>query len=380
MPKQTLKIGVILAVALLAFSQSTLPTAFAEQSVAQELARTFIEEVLPVDLSKYQITFIKHSTLEVPNDSAVDTVRYTLSSKESTFDVSFNIENGAVRYCQVTEKTGSIISDKRYVNLLDAVKGFFEKYQNYSKIDSTHLLDMLNDVDLTKNTTSTIGNIRLTVSNLVWAGMDLTEITWVYTVNGADYTSLQLILQKDGTLRSFRDERVVYTIGDTSINISREQAIEIALKNLSTYSYEMPDHTVIRDFNVTEDQIITKLATTSVNSVLRPYWDIRMPLNQTYPGSVKGITAFIWANTGDIITYGNVAFGGVDYSENSDSETTTYPETEISPSSSEETPSSSPAASAESNPSSPDTTFAICITLAIAFAVASAVLIKKTKK
>jgi hypothetical protein len=38
-----------------------------------------------------------------------------------------------------------------------------------------------------------------------------------------------------------------------------------------------------------------------------------MPLNQTYPGSVRGIAVFIWANTGEIISMSNIAFGGADY-------------------------------------------------------------------
>jgi hypothetical protein len=45
-----------------------------------------------------------------------------------------------------------------------------------------------------------------------------------------------------------------------------------------------------------------------------------MPLNQTYPGSVQGITVFIWANTGEIISYSNIAFGGVADGDTSDSE------------------------------------------------------------
>jgi hypothetical protein len=153
------------------------------------------------------------------------------------------------------------------------------------------------------------------------SGDCLTFFSWISTINGADYTSLQLGFHKDGTLDSFRDDRTVYAIGDTSINISREQAIDIALENLSDYSYEMSDHSVVMDFNVTVDKIVAKLATSPVNSVLRPYWDIRMPLNQTYPGSVVGITAFLWANTGEIISYSNIAFGGTDYPE-----TTTSPE------------------------------------------------------
>ena len=206
---------------------------------------------------------------------------------------------------------GPVISDRQYANLLDAVKSFLEKYQTYSKIDSTNLTSMLDNVDLTKNVTSIVGDTKLIITNNIFGGEEITYLKWANTVNGADYTLLQLGFLKNGSFEVFMDERAVYTIVDTSVNVSREQAIEIALKNLSSYSYLMPDQSIVSDFNVTEDKITAELSISRANYELRPYWDIRMPLNQTYPGSVQGITVFIWANTGEIISYGNIAFGGM---------------------------------------------------------------------
>ncbi len=312
MNKQPYRICAVLAVFLIAASIGAVSVASVEQFAAQSQAMLFIETALPVDLSKYQVTFVKQSTLQLPDGGALDTVRYTLSSKESILDVRFQIQNGIVRSCGLTETHGFIIKDKQYPTLLETVTGFLEKYQNYTKINSTDLVDMLDNVDLSKNVTITNEKIRLEISNVFWAGMDLTQIDWTYIIDGADYALLQLSFQKNGTLESFRDTRAIYTVGDTSISVSEEYAVEIALKNLSTYSYKMPDQSIVSDFNVTEDKIVAKLATSSQNLVLRPYWDIRMPLNQTYPGNVQGITAFIWANTGEIFSYSNIAYGGID--------------------------------------------------------------------
>ena len=266
-----------------------------------------------MDLSKYNLTFNKSSTL----DGVVVDLRYSLDSDGNTVDVTCRVEKNVLTNCHIYPMNGSVISDRRYTNLLDAVKSFLEKYQTYSKIDSTNLIAMLDNVDLTQNTTTIEGDTKLAISNNIFGGEEKTYLKWTNTVNGADYTLLQLLFLKDGSFESFMDERAVYTIVDTSVNISREQAIEIALGNLSSYSYEMPDHNFVSDFNVTKDRISAELAISRANYELRPYWDIRMPLNQTYPGSVHGITVFIWANTGEIISYGNIAFGGIEYSDNS---------------------------------------------------------------
>jgi len=377
MKKYLTKICIALIIVLIASSLCALPATYAEQPRSQDQALAFIENVLPVDLSKYNITLTSHSTLDgVPiagaieqaNTRVIDTVQYTLRSEQSTVDVMCNIEKNVMVFCQVYEKKGQLISDKQYTNLLDAVKSFLGKYQNYTNKDSTNLIAMLDNVDITKNSTTIVGNTKLTISNSVWAGTEITFFNWAYTVNGADYTSLQISFQKNGIIDTLLDNRAIYTIGDTSINISKEQAIDIALKNLSSYSYEMPDQFIVTDFNVTEDKIAANLVTSPINYELRPYWDIRMPLNQTYPGNVQGITVFIWANSGEIISYSNIAFGGIEYPDDgSDVEST--PSTEVD------------ASQPESNSSTPDSVLVVGLAVAvIGLATASVVILKKRKK
>jgi len=73
----------------------------------------------------------------------------------------------------------------------------------------------------------------------------------------------------------------------------------------------MHDGSIVKDFKVSKDHIDATLVTFTGGYELRPYWDIRMYLDEIYPGNVHGISAFIWANTGEIISYGNMAFGNV---------------------------------------------------------------------
>jgi hypothetical protein len=376
MKKNLTKSCIILIIMLNASSLCVLSDTYAEQLTAQDQALSFMENVLPVDLSKYNITLTNHSTLDgVPmegtldqaNTRVIDTVQYTLSSEQSTVEVMCIIEKNVMVFCQVYEKNGSIISDKEYTNLRDVVKSFLEKHQNYTKIDSTNLIATLDTVDITENSTTTTGDIKLTISNSVWAGDEITFFNWAYTVNGADYTSLQISFQKNGIIDTLLDNRAIYTIGDTSINVSKEQAIDIALKNLSSYSYKMPDQSMVSDFNVTEDNIVASLVTTPVDYELRPYWDIRMPLNQSYPGSVQGITAFLWANSGEIISYSNIAFGGVTYPDDSS-------DVESTPSTEDDTSLSA------NNTSLPDMIPAVGLAVAVIGLATAAILIKKRKK
>ncbi|MGD6934957.1 MAG: hypothetical protein ACQCN5_12200 [Candidatus Bathyarchaeia archaeon] len=313
------KCSIPLLVLLMLTCLSAVSLVNADQSASEDQVRDFIENVLPIDSAKCSITQSANSTVE-----NVSTLKYTLVSNEESCSIIFQTENNILEYCKVSGNNFDVISDKQPTSLLDAVRSFLEKYGAYSKTESAGLIEMLNGVDLTKDTTSIVGNTKLTITNKVSFGKDLTYFKWAHTVNEVDYTSLQVSFQKNGIFNYLRDDRAIYAIGDTSINISKEQAVELALKAAESYSYEMPGDYWVSGFNVTEEYISAKLDTTPENYVLRPYWDIRMPLNQTYPGSVQGLTVFLWANTGEVISVGNMAYGGIQYPDDSNIETVPY--------------------------------------------------------
>jgi hypothetical protein len=193
----------------------------------------------------------------------------------------------------------------------------------------------------------------------------------VYTVNGADYTSLQISFHKNGALYTLHDDRAVYSIGDTTVNISHEQAIDIAMKYSETYSYAMPDGSQVSGFNITEDQSTAKLVAYPIHSAeLRPYWDVELYLNQTYPGYVHGLTIYVWANSGEVFLCSNIAYGGAEYNDADNSGS--------------ELPSTSPSSSSDDSASSVDISTAAILAVAAAATVvaiaASALFIKKRNK
>ncbi len=137
---------------------------------------------------------------------------------------------------------------------------------------------------------------------------------------------LNIGFEKNGLLQGLLDTRDVYSVGDTTVNISKEQAVDIAMKYLPSYSYEMPDHTFVSDFNITEDKTMTELVAFPIDSLeLRPYWSVKLYLNQTYPGSVDGFTLYVWANSGEVFVCSTIATGGSAYPDSSD--TVASPET-----------------------------------------------------
>jgi hypothetical protein len=155
----------------------------------------------------------------------------------------------------------------QYNNTVDGVKAFLEKYQTYTKIDSNNLITMLENVDTTKDATITTENTKLTIKNDYWSEKYQTTFTWVQVINGVEYPGISLEFDIDGNFLSIFDTRMLYTMGDTSVNISLEQAVDIAIENLKSYSYEMPDGSIVKDFKVNKDTTMVSLENNPIDYV-----------------------------------------------------------------------------------------------------------------
>ncbi len=277
-------------------ARSTVP-------LVDEIQSGFIDNVLPFDVSKYNVTSQYN-----PSDTGItDKVQYTLQSSDSNITVRCYIHNNALSGCLVTVQ-GPAIRDREYANLNDAAIGFLEKYQIYSKRDLSSMINMLSGVDTSKNLTTLSGNINFTLNSFSVGDVKQTTFCFTDIFNRAPYTFLMFSF-KDGYFSSHSDTTVRYTIGDTTVNISEDQAIDIAMKYIQTYSYDMPGGWKVSGFNVTRTAAkLNSIATDSKSTVLEPYWDVSLYLNQTYPGSVHGLEVRVWAGSGKVFLCGHIAY------------------------------------------------------------------------
>jgi hypothetical protein len=167
---------------------------------------------------------------------------------------------------------------------------------------------MLATVDLTNNQSKINSNLKLEVN----AGNNITFIRWDRTQNGVDYSHLILEF-KNGVFLDFFDSRSYLTIGSSEVNITKEQAIDLALKQAEGFSYSYSGK-VVENLTIAEDRIVAQLkANVRYNpSEYYPCWVIDLPLNAVYPGSIYYIQVKIWADDGQVIYCKAMGYGGLD--------------------------------------------------------------------
>lgn len=273
----------------------------------EEKGLQFIKDVLAIDTAKYNITVrsmnnptMSTAPLEQIAQASSDT-QYSLNSSTSTLQIIVTFKKGYITWANLYPYTGGILYTRPpSSNLVEAAQSFLIAYQGFSGRNVTDMLQTLDGLNPQNGTTVNSGSLELTVTHQDLTGTyfgDNYHFSWVNIYSGCDYRHLSMAFQA-GRFSGFIDNYLVYPIGDTTINISRQEALAIGFEAAGTYSYEMAGGVWISDFNITGTEVILNPQTK--NDVLYPCYTVYLNFDRTYPGSVHGLMVFVWAGTGDI--------------------------------------------------------------------------------
>ncbi|MBC7130670.1 hypothetical protein H5T51_05565 [Candidatus Bathyarchaeota archaeon] len=160
------------------------------------------------------------------------------------------------------------------------------------------------------------------------------EFRWTYTLNGVEAPSKCVAVYfEDGFLKYFIDTWDIYKIGSSTINISEEEAVNIAIEHAKKFSWKVSMGGDNIPIEVKEFKIVGVSETKLVFSnyieknqarngdplTLYPGWHIKLSLDKLYPGNVYGIEVAIWADTGEVHDIRALFLMGV-YSYNQDAD------------------------------------------------------------
>jgi hypothetical protein len=288
-----------------------IPNVHTEEITAQEKALTILNDVAGLDTAKYT------ANLELsPPDLYFETLpqeslKYTFESDESKLDVICAFVNENLRSMSVYILDGSPHVIQPATNTLEMAKAFISKYQTYSGASYYGMLrPMLDNVEADKSVTKTSENAKLEVT----VDGSSTSFRWTYIVNGVEAPSKCVALHFDqGFLKYFIDTWSLYKIGADGVNISEEQAIEIAMNRAKTYSWrvnmggdnwiEVTEFNIIGVSQTTLDignYISKEEARGGDPLTLYPGWRVHLYFDKLYPGNVYGLNVGIWADTGEV--------------------------------------------------------------------------------
>ena len=271
-------------------------------SASTDDAITFLQDVIQVDTTQYQSTLLSN-TVEVRSDLGgvvEEILKYSLTNSESQIDVILRFRNRQLsRYQMNVFEESPIYAEPQSFSVLDTAKNLLQRLISYN--DASYLRDMSNmlaSVSKLEDTEVTEGNMKLVISV---SGANA-EIQWLYTENGVDFPVKSLTLNfENGVLKDLTDGWYLFSIGSTEVNVSGEEALEIAKNAVRSFTWEA-DGTTVSNFNVLDEpvSVVFHPIPRGQNLKLIPYWYIILYLDKVYPGGVNRITVGVWADTGDV--------------------------------------------------------------------------------
>jgi hypothetical protein len=262
----------------------------------------FLREVVYLDMTKYFAT-LESNTVEYRSDWGIveEIMSYSLTYEGSKLDVIFRFRNTTLSsyYLHVIEGAPHY-SKLQPTNILNSAKALLERYQTYS--GSSYLETMGNMLETANgivNFETTLGNIKLIISTQA----NVIKIQFEYTSDNIDFQSKSVVLIFDqyGFLQSLSDDWSLYTVGSKEVNISKEEAINIAVAYAEDYSW-IVDGEVICNFTIVEESASAELWPHAREEPLAliPYWYVIVPLDRVYPDRVDRLAVGLWADTGEV--------------------------------------------------------------------------------
>jgi hypothetical protein len=290
-----------------------------EESDTPKKALTFLTDVVQLDTSKYNVTLsgykLSYPTPPLLSDPAVivqEDLKYTLEREGSKVNAIFGFKNGTFWWCNLYVVEGApLYAELQPESEIGKAEAVLERYHQYNEVPNFQVTRALLDtLTKTESTTVTLGNTKLEVTE----DTDSTRFEWSQIYNGVDTTTVNIRFL-NGTLRSFTNSLCLETIGGTDVNISEEQAIQIAVERAKSFSWKAgtdPNNmTEVKDFTVLESPIKAELSMQPrEGTTLYPYWMVDLYLDKVYPGGVSSIEVGLWADTGEIHLIQELSYGG----------------------------------------------------------------------
>lgn len=277
---------------------------------AADQALAFIKDVAGVDVAKYNMT-VRGPIMDYPpgyGGFETEEFQYTLESAESNFKAIARFVNGTFASCNFYFYEGYPIYTQTTPQVLDYAKRILERFQSVSgenyPVGMINMLDSFNPAS--PNTTLASSNMKFSGSLQGNNG----SIRWVYVANGFEYAKKNVHMKfVNGHLEDFSNYWNVWIVGDAVPTVTREEAIEKAVERAN--SHELVFDEGVMPFTIATDKIDAQLwGIPREPLTLQLSWHVSMYFEK-WVYSVYGLEVGLWADTGEIHTFGQLASAGL---------------------------------------------------------------------
>jgi len=223
----------------------------------------FLEDVIKLNLTKYKAELERHTVGYQSDLGGIteEVLTYRLTSDETELSIDFMFRNQTLSRYRLDVIEGSpIYANPQPTNVLDLADDLLQRYQNYAGISYLQTMrNMLRTAYEIENMEKTVDDIKLIMLS---EGKDV-EIQWVHTTSGIDYQAKWVSFNFDnGVLEMLTDMWFLFKVGNTEVNFSEEESINIPVEFLEDFPWDATQNgelVKVADFVILEEPVSVQL-------------------------------------------------------------------------------------------------------------------------
>ncbi len=273
-------------------------------STSADEAMVIIKDVFQIDVTKYQVTLLSDTSgpeADMPGINE-EVLTYSLVNNASNINLVLTFRNGNFSLFQLNVIEGvtaftPIYTQRQPTDFLTAVREIITRYESVDNASYLNQMSQLLSGATETQQDQTLGNVKLEIS----LDGENAQFSLLYTDNNIDFAAKSLqIVYENGILTTLSDDWPLYSVGNTQVNITQNQAIQIARDAANTFTWKA-NGVQVSNFTVLQEPVSAVFyPTPRTGLTLVPYWYITLYLDKVYPGGVNSIGVGIWADTGQV--------------------------------------------------------------------------------
>ncbi len=287
------------------------------EAVERNSAFTFLRDVIGIDIEAYNMSYKfvtdrnSRPELKVFPKHATDAILLLLKEENNVMEISVEFVDGMLEWFWVLDCQGKPkMRFQHSSDLINDARIFLERYEKvFNASYCSKMLPFLKEITTLEN--STVEKNGLAFKVCVDIEDNYIGFSWRHVVNGLKSPSIFSfsISTKDGLLLHFYDGWNLWKIGSSEIKVSRDEAINIALKVAESYIEGLGAKVVkiTATLDLYNDEITERGGDLFI---LFPRWFIELYFDKTYGNGDKitGYDVCVWADTGEAFWHGPEAF------------------------------------------------------------------------
>lgn len=271
----------------------------------EERAADFLKQVAGFNNSIYQMSSSILYDLPLPNGHVQTDVDFRICSNSTVFNVKVSFVDGKIWKYDSSLPSSNLVGEK---TLDDSLSIAVISAKNYRSLCETRYCDDLDNVIsvalLNQSLVVETSEALLKVSHIEKCSTPLdykrcTVLRYFRKIDNqymCDFLSISMIVSKTGLITEFIDNLALYHVGCSTLNVTREQAINTSESYAEAYGEAHAQSVVATDASLSW---ITDSARGD-NYALYPAWGVRAWFDGTNSEGVNGYSVAIWADNGQV--------------------------------------------------------------------------------